>query len=156
MSAPAIFCNHCANRWLGIIKKWLENLKTETFTQETFEYFLEAFKIILGRNISADSMRSLSLYITYAIHKPSARDLQPTRGKSLKLKTNVPIRKKTLSSPSSGSPLNPNLKSADLNQLQVALRLLEIYVDMLCQDGDTTNIQKFARTVTNKVGKSST
>ena len=133
------------------MKKWLENLKTGSFTDETFEDFLQAFKILLGRNVSADSMRSLSLYITYAVHKPSAREVQPARSKSLKLHTSLSVRRKTLSG------LSPNARSmaapatAEMTHLQVALKLLETYVVILCQEGDTANISKFARTVTNKV-----
>lgn len=144
-------CGPHAHSILGVVKKWLENLKTETFTEQTFGYFLEAFKIVLGRNVSADSMRSLSLYITYAIHKPSIRDTQPTRSKSLKLKTNLSVRRKTHSGLSPSSKLMSGPQAVELTHLQVALKLLETYVDILCQDGDTANIQKFARTVTNKV-----
>lgn len=133
------------------MKKWLENLKTETFTEENFGYFLHAFRIILGRNVSADAMRSLSLYITYAIHKPSIGDLQAARSKSLKLKTSLSVRRKTHSGLSPNPKVESSAQSAELTHLQVALKLLEAYVDILCQDGDTANIQKFARTVTNKV-----
>ena len=38
-----------------------------------------------------------------------------------------------------------------LSQLQVALKMLELYADMLCQKDEAANIKKFARTVTNKV-----
>ena len=41
--------------------------------------------------------------------------------------------------------------SSELTQLQVALKILEMYLDILCEGSDTTNIKKFARTVTNKV-----
>ena len=41
--------------------------------------------------------------------------------------------------------------SPELPQFQVALKILEMYVDILCEGNDTTNIKKFARTVTNKV-----
>lgn len=136
----------------GILKKWLETLKSETFTEDVFDDFLKAFRVIVGQNMSADSMRSLSLYITYAIHKPTARDIQPSRNKSLKVKTSVfPIRKRTLPSPSPNSPSHNGPQSAEMTQLQIALKLLELYVEILCRDGDSTNIQKFARTVTNKV-----
>ena len=133
------------------MKKWLDALKGETFTAETFEYFLEAFKSFFLRSPSADSMRSLALYITYAIHKPRQKTSYPSRGKSVKLDTNVSSRRQTLSSASPRSIKQQNDSVPRLGQLQVALKMLEIYADMLCHKGGHANLKKFARTVTNKV-----
>lgn len=137
---------------LGISKKWLEALKSETFTAETFEYFLTTFKTMLTKNVSADSMRSLALYITYAIHKPRHVTSMPLRGKSTKLTTGPPSRRKTLGSPSSRPLAQQNEPAPQLTQVQVALKVLDLYADLLCQKDEFTNIHKFARTVTNKVG----
>lgn len=135
---------------MRIIKKWLDVLKGEWFTTETFEYFLEAFKTFFTRNPSADSMRSLALYITYSIHKPRQTESYPMRGKSIILNTNVSSRRQTLSSPSTRSTIQKDDAVPHLSQLQVALKMLELYADMLCQKNEFANIRKFARTVTNK------
>lgn len=135
---------------MRITKKWLDALKGETFTTETFEYFLEAFKSFLTRNPSADSMRSLALYITYAIHKPRQTESYPARGKNIKLNTNVSSRRQTLSSASPRSTKPQDELVPHLSQLQVALKMLKLYADMLCHEDEVANIKKFARTVTNK------
>ena len=133
------------------MKKWLDALKGETFTAESFEYFLEAFTSFLTRNPSADSMRSLALYITYAIHKPRQTASHPTRGKSVKLDTNVSSRRQTLSGTSPSPSKQQDECVGYLSQLQVALRMLELYADILCHKAEVANIKKFARTVTIKV-----
>lgn len=133
------------------MKKWLDALKGETFTMETFDYFLEAFQSFLTRNPSADSMRSLALYITYAIHKSRQTESYPTRGKSVKLNSNVSSRRQTLSSASPRSTNQQDESAPHLSQLQVALRILKLYADILCHKQETANIKKFARTVTSKV-----
>ena len=125
------------------MKNWLDALKSETFTAESFEYFLEAFTSFLTRNPSADSMRSLALYITYAIHKPRQTASNPTRGKS--------ARRQTLSGTSPRPSKQQDECVGYLSQPQVALRMLELYADILCHKGEDANIKKFARTVTNKV-----
>ena len=142
---------HANNELVGIIKKWLEALKGDMFTSQTFEYFLEAFQSLLIRPLAADSMRSLALYITYAIHKPRQKPSTPLRGKSIKLTTDLPSRRKTLSSPSPRPSMRQEDLTPRLTQLQVALRVSELYTNLLCQKGDLANIHKFARTVTNKV-----
>lgn len=98
-------------------------------------------------------MRSLALYITYAIHKQKPTPFTPVRGKSIKLNTDFPVRRKTLGSPSSQPPVQRDDADPKLTQLQVALKVLEMYADLLCFKDDSSNIKKFARTVTNKVGQ---
>lgn len=139
----------------GVLKKWLESLKGSTFNEETFDYFLAAFKVIFERGINAESMRSLSLYITYAIHTSSHKETQLSRAKSLKVKAISPLPKKAnadnadTSSNSMGDVKEERLK--ELSQRQIALRLIEMYAEMLCSGRDIANLNKFARTVTNKV-----
>ena len=136
---------------LGIMKKWIEALKGEVFTTQTFDYFLKAFTTFFSRNPSADSMRSLALYITYAIHKPRQAVSYPKRVKSIKLDTNVSSRRQTLSKTPPRSTKQQDESISYLSQLEVALKMLEFYTDVLCHKGDVANIKKFARTVTNKV-----
>ena len=144
-------CLHPINTSLGIMKKWIEALKGEIYTTQTFEYFLKAFTTFFSRSPSADSMRSLALYITYAIHKPRQAVPYPTRGKSIKLDTNVSSRRQTSSSTPPRSTKQQDESVSYLSQLEVALKMLEFYTDFLCHKGDVANIKKFARTVTNKV-----
>ena len=96
-------------------------------------------------------MRSLALYITYAIHKPRQTESDPARRKSIKLNTTVSFRRQTVSSASPRSTKQQDELIPHLSQLQVALKMLELYADMLCRKDDVANIKKFARTVTNKV-----
>lgn len=98
-------------------------------------------------------MRSLALYITYAIHKQKPTPFTPVRGKTIKLNTDLPARRKTLGSPSPRPAVQRDDADPKLTQLQVALKVLEMYADLLCCEDDSTNIKKFARTVTNKVGQ---
>lgn len=96
-------------------------------------------------------MRSLALYITYAIHKPRPKPSLPMRGKSVKLNTDFPSRRKTLGSPSPRPVVQRDDSIPTLTQLEIALKILELYTDLLCQKDDFSNINRFARTVTNKV-----
>ena len=133
------------------MKKWIEALKGETFTIQTFDYFLKAFTTLFSRNPSADAMRSLALYITYAIHKPRQAVSYPTTGKSIKLDINASSRRQTLSSTPPRFTKQQDENVSYLSQSEVALKMLEFYTDVLCHKSDVANIKKFARTVTNKV-----
>ena len=95
-------------------------------------------------------MRSLALYITYAIHKPWQKDSRLSRTKSLKLNMEL-TRRKTFGSPSNIAGRQPNNDYPQLTELQVALKILALYTDCLCQKDDLGNIHRFAKTVTNKV-----
>lgn len=64
---------------------------------------------------------------------------------------NVSSRRQTLSSASPRSIKQQDESVPHLSQLEVALKMLELYADILCHKGEVVNIKKFARTVTNKV-----
>lgn len=136
---------------LGIVKKWLDALKGETFTSNTFDHFMLAFKSILTSNVSAESLRALSLYITYAVHKPKPRVSQSVRrARSVKQQTDGSSRRATILT-ASPSPLRNQGGEKELTRPQIAIKVMSMYTDLLCERDDVTNIKKFARIVTNKV-----
>ena len=115
---------------------------------------MEAFRSLLTRNLSAEALRSLALYITYACHKPRQRTLQlPQSMRRSKHNLDTVPRRATLLSSSPNTPVREGIASHQLTQLQTGTKILEMYAEMLCQRNDNTNIKKFARTVTNKAGR---
>ena len=139
---------------LGIVKKWLDVLKGEDFYADTFDFFRGALRSLLGNTLSADSLRSLALYITYATHKPKDNTpniLHPAHSiRRIQSVSNSSRRRSTYSSSSSMVSGNRQERPKELTRLQIGVRILEMYADLLCQP-EAINIKKFARTVTNKV-----
>lgn len=133
---------------LGIVKKWVDALKGESFSSGTFKYFMQAFKSMLTTNISAEALRALALYITYAVHKPKQRQPQPSRNAK---QTSTDISRRATIVAASPSPTRYQDSGIELSRLQVALEVLAMYTNLLCEKDDVTNIKKFARIVTNKV-----
>lgn len=104
---------------------------------------------MLTTNLSAESLRALALYITYAVHKQ--KQSQPLRSsRSMKQKTHGSSRRATLVA-ASPSPGRYHDGGKELTRLQIALKVMVMYTDLLCEKDDVTNIKKFARIVTNKV-----
>lgn len=138
--------------YLGITKRWLEALKTDTFTSQTFDLFLEAFRTVLSPHPSAEYLRSLAMYITYARHTPSKREsapLKPSKITSI-LRASTP-KKQTLMTTSTSPMTLPSNDATELYSGQIATRIMEFYSSLLCDAKDTSTIRKFARTVTNRV-----
>ncbi|KAL8830126.1 MAG: hypothetical protein Q9191_001607, partial [Dirinaria sp. TL-2023a] len=135
---------------MRIAKKWLDALKGETFIPDTFQHFMEAFRTILTPHPPADCLRYLALFVTYATHRPKRRSaslLTPT--KSISKKDGASHRKQTPTNAPS-SPANSNPGPCGLSCLQIAVKILEFYANLLCDGKDTSNIKRFARTVTNR------
>lgn len=102
--------------------------------------------------MSADVLRSLALFITYSLHKNN-----PARPLRVK-KSNVQLRRQgTFGTGSSSTNLAPPvmmgcLDSEGFTRQQIGVMVLEMYQELLFEDGNSTgNLKKFARTVTNKV-----
>ncbi|PBP15812.1 beige/BEACH domain-containing protein [Diplocarpon rosae] len=137
---------------MRIVKRFLDALKAETFQQEVFPSFMEAFKSLVTCNLTAEIFRFLALFITYAYHKPTsstARTPKNTAG-------TLPSR----SASKSGGPQRPSIStlidakdlisSRAMTKRQIGNKILEMYSNLLCQKGNNSHIRKFARTVTNK------
>lgn len=89
--------------------------------------------------MSAEILRSLSLFITYTVHKEKSPRLQKKKSRRFDR------RRSTLSQPTE-APGN------SISHSQIGTEVLKMFCNLLCGNGDTSTIKKFAKTVTNKVG----
>ena len=136
------------------MKKWLEALRYQQFNPTTFGYFLETFRTLASRNLTAETMRSLSLYVTYAIYGLEHQLVDAAKMKGLTLGIQTPSRRRTITASSPGDATPTDMGDGGLTKLsriQVASGVLEVYTNMLCQERDKILIDRFARTITNKV-----
>ena len=138
---------------VGIVKRFLDALKAETFPRDVFPSFMEALTTLVKCNMTAEVFRSLALFVTYAYHQPSSNTSRTPKTQY----GTMPARSGTISS---NEPRRPTLttlfdgkegSSTTLTKRQMGTKVLEMYTDLLCEKGSTANIRKFARTVTNKV-----
>jgi beige protein homolog 1 len=136
------------------VKKLLDALKGETFHEAVFPDFLKAFKSLVNGSMSAEVLRSLALYITYAMNKTipsSARSLKTKKSTtSLQRKATISAARAT-SSPSDRLGIQRNRAAADVPRAELGVKVLEMYTDILCDPKSTSVLRKFAKTVTNKV-----
>ncbi|KAK7551537.1 hypothetical protein IWX49DRAFT_286142 [Phyllosticta citricarpa] len=137
---------------MRIIKRLLEALKGETFTNDVFPHFMSAFKSLLQCSASSDILRSTALFITYALQESRNLVNRPLRSRSsVKHMHNITP---TLSSASSTSsvlvPSKSSLPTGKLSRQELGIKVLEAYAAFLCDDASANAIGRFAKTVTNK------
>jgi beige protein homolog 1 len=131
----------------------LDALKGETFSEDVFPDFLEAFSTLLRCNTSAENLRSVALFVTYAL-----QDGRAFPGRTSRLHKNGQ-RQSNNQTPVvpridpfarlSDSPAEANHN--DLSSHEVGVRLLQMYTEFLCDTTSLESIKKFAKTVANKV-----
>lgn len=93
----------------------------------------------MNSSLSADLLRSLALFITYAIHKPKP---------STKLQKKKSLR---YIAGSGQSTLSAADSEKYVSSSRVAIEMLRMYCSILCNPDDLTPLKKFAKAVTNKV-----
>ncbi|KAI9814551.1 MAG: hypothetical protein M1832_005731 [Thelocarpon impressellum] len=140
---------------MRIVRRLLDALKSEVFSKETFPAFMDAFKSLVRCNLSTEVLRSLALFVTYALHKsdlPSVKTLRPKH-------SIMQIRRRRTDNlvsaggiPSPPSELDPNQSGTkqELSRPLVGLKVLEMFSALLCDEQESATIKKFAKTVTNK------
>ncbi|KAL1958650.1 hypothetical protein VTO42DRAFT_3993 [Malbranchea cinnamomea] len=125
---------------MRVIKRLLETLKSGYFTLESLQLCIKAFQPLVTSCMAAEVLRSIALFITYAVHRIKDPNTLHSK-KSLRLDWR-PRRLTT-------SQL-PDPSAAFLSKERIGVEILRIYADILCRHDDPMAIQKFAKTVTNK------
>lgn len=106
---------------------------------------------MLAINMTADHLRSLAMYITYALEKGRSENhssrSHPTYPSS---ERRGPIQIQNIERDTSLMSVE-DCSDNELSTTQIGIRLLGLYADLVCVPGDTTNIARFSKAVTNKV-----
>lgn len=137
----------------GIVKRFIDALKGENFNADVFPDFLEAFITLFKCNTSGDNLRSVALFITYALQDSRAF---PYRARSKRTPPRISngdtmrVTDSERSTPRSLSPGQTEPMNNDLSRHEIGIQVLEAYSDILCDSGDDDYIKRFAKTVTNK------
>lgn len=135
---------------MRIVKRLIDAMKAESFTRDVFPSFIEAFSVLVLSNLSAEVLRSLSLFITYSLHKPTS-----SASRTPRLKSGTVMNPRALNS----APRRPPViaifdgkldSSSTMSKREVGRGVLQMFTDILCEKDSTVNLKKFAKTVTNK------
>ncbi|KAF2183457.1 beach-domain-containing protein [Zopfia rhizophila CBS 207.26] len=137
---------------IRVVKRLTDALKGESFSPQVFPYFLEAFKVLVQINFTGENARFLALFVTYALHDSRSfakRTLRP-KASALRLRKGTPPALTPGSTPRSASrsqdlSVTPILSLADLG-----VAILGMLAELLCDNGNLSDIQRFAKNVTNK------
>jgi hypothetical protein len=139
---------------IGVVKRFLDALKGESILADVFPYFLDALSALVKGSLGPEVFRSLSLFVTYALQKPSlsnSRSPKTAIGRSSSrssLTMTVPPKSTLLITADGQIPESPVLTKRKLGE-----GILLLYVNLLCEKGSTVNLKKFAVNVTNKVSQ---
>ena len=128
-------------------------LKGESFTSQTFPLFLDAFKALLHINFNGENARSLSLFVTYALHDSRAsyakRTLRP-KASALRLRRGTPPNLTPTLTPRSSSPSSMNLEATSISLPDLGIAILNLLSEFLCDPQNPHEIVRFAKNVTGK------
>jgi beige protein homolog 1 len=142
---------------LGIVKRLLDALKGESFSADVFPDFLEAFSAVFRCSISPETLRSLALFVTFALQDSRAFPHRSSKVTLISRQAQKDLngqgavytgRERSSSRPSPfNAPISP---SAEVSRFEIGVQMLEVFTEVLCEPG-TDIVYKFATTVTNKV-----
>ncbi|KAF2236002.1 beach-domain-containing protein [Viridothelium virens] len=138
---------------MRIIKRFLDALKGERFNADVLPHFMGAFKSLMKCSHSPDTWRSLALFVTFALQDDRAfRTTSLHRSKSAALRVRARSAQylsspNGRSSPSNASDRDPSPKPG-LSRSDLALSILEVIADLVCDKTSTSTASRFARTVT--------
>ncbi|KAH6864948.1 hypothetical protein BKA58DRAFT_321630 [Alternaria rosae] len=138
---------------IRVVKRLTDALKGENFTPSTFKLFLAAFKALLIINFNGENARSLSLFVTYALHDSRAsyakRALRP-KASIARLRKGTPPTLTPDSTPRSNSPAQSGASSPPLSLPDLGIAILTLLAELLCDPQNPHETVRFAKNVTGK------
>ncbi|KAL2431932.1 Beige protein-like protein 1 [Exophiala dermatitidis] len=126
---------------MRVMKRLLEALKSEPVAKAIMPMYMAAFKALLPQSLSAETLRSLALFVTFSVNKRHT-------GLPLRRSTRKETRRRSSSSGSSKAARDAS--NSNLSHFEIGVEVLRLYSELLCRPGDDAMIRKFAKTVTNK------
>ncbi|KAL6705713.1 Beige protein-like 1 [Coniothyrium glycines] len=140
---------------IRVVKRLTDALKGENFTAPTFRLFLEAFKALLQINFNGENARSLSLFITYALHDSRAAYAKRTltlrpRASILRIRRGTPPNLTPGSTPRAASPAQNADEPPNMSLVDLGISILTLLADLLCDPRNPSEIVRFAKNVTGK------
>lgn len=115
----------------GIFKRFIEILKESIIPDTVSASIMDAFRALLAHSASADTLRSLALYITYAINMRYRARANSELNGAYNPRTDGPV---------------------GLHDHDLGVRVLQMLRNFLCEETQVDSIRRFARSVTTKVG----
>ncbi|KAL6157360.1 beige protein-like 1 [Exserohilum turcicum] len=138
---------------IRVVKRLTDALKGERFTPQTFKLFLDAFRTLLLINFNGENARSLSLFVTYALHDSRAsygkRPLRP-RVSAVRLRKNTSPALAPDATPRSRSPAQKGADTPPLSLPDLGIAILNLLAELLCDPHNPNEVVRFAKNVTGK------
>ncbi|EFQ90191.1 hypothetical protein PTT_13281 [Pyrenophora teres f. teres 0-1] len=144
---------------IRVVKRLTDALKGENFTPQTFKLFLDAFKALLVINFNGENARSLSLFVTYALHDSRAtyakRTLRP-KASFARLRKSAPSGLSPGKPGTSGttsrshSPAQNGADAQPLSLPDLGIAILNLLAELLCDPQNPQEVVRFAKNVTGK------
>ncbi|KAI1614029.1 hypothetical protein EDD36DRAFT_214051 [Exophiala viscosa] len=126
---------------MRVLKRLMEALKSEPVSKAIMPTYMAAFRILLPQSLSAETLRSLALFVTFSVNKRNI-------GLQLRKPTRREGRQRSSSAGSSHSTKDETTPM--LTHFEIGVEMLRLCAELLCRKDDDTMIKKFAKTVTNK------
>ncbi|EXJ91061.1 hypothetical protein A1O1_04168 [Capronia coronata CBS 617.96] len=125
---------------MRVLKRLLEALKSEPVAKAIMPKYMAAFKVLLPQSLSAETLRSLALLVTFSVNKRNA-------GLHARKATRRDVRQR---SSSGSSQAGKEETISTLSHFEIGVEVLRLYSELLCRPHADGMIKKFAKTVTNK------
>ncbi|KAF2134921.1 beach-domain-containing protein [Dothidotthia symphoricarpi CBS 119687] len=138
---------------IRVVKCLTDALMGETFTPQTLPFFIDAFRCLLQINFNGENARSLSLFVTYALHDNRAsyakRTLRP-KVSSVRLRQGTPPVGSPGDTPRPSSPAHLDANASPLSLTDLGIAILGLLAELLCDPQNPNEIVRFAKNVTGK------
>ena len=141
---------------MRVVRRLIEALKSEDFLPEIVPALMEAVKALLDNSSAATMYRELAMFVTYGLQDERALASRPPKSMAsianLRQKVGSWANRPRLSSRPS-TPLTPGGArnvSPGLSRAELAVQVLELLAQILCDEQSAAPMRRFNRAIPNR------
>lgn len=141
---------------MRVVRRLIEALKSEDFSPDIVPSVMEALKALLDNSSAATMYRELAMFVAYGLQDERALAQRPPKSMAsvvnLRQKAGMWANRSMASSrPSTpGTPGGARIANTGCSRADLAIQVLQLLEDILCDERSTTPMRRFNRAVPNR------
>ena len=146
--------NHKRLIRMRVVKKLIEALKSEEILEVAVEHMVRALDALIDHSSAHNSYRELAMYVAFGLQDDRSVPTKSVRSMSsmvqLRQRAATWARRVRGSRPSTPGGAQSPAAEAGLSRTELAVRVLTVLADIVCDDRTPTTARRFAKAVPNR------
>lgn len=137
---------------MRVVRRLIEALKSEDFSADAVPALMDALRALIDNNVAGTMYRDLAMFVAYGLQDERAMNLRPMRNMAsiVNLRHRTSARAKSIRGSRPTTPGGSLTPQNCMSRSELAVQVLELLHNVLCDDRGTHPVRRFNKSVPNR------